>query len=140
MGHAAASLLHRCVQSYEELVFEFCMYMQEIAELPKKRDSFSAKPPFGPSTGKPSPGSRAGSLGRTPSMGKSPSIAARTSLTTTEHSGVSCIDRDTLRAGLARSVLETAEGRVNGNAVGENTEIGISDRQTLQGTGQPPPS
>ena len=136
MGLAVAPLLHSWVQSYQELLSEVSMYMQAVAELPKREESSSAKPPFGPLSGKPSLGSRAGSLGRTPNLGKSPSIAARTSLATTKYSGVSCIDRDTLRAGLARSVLETAEGRVNGNAAGEDTELGILDRQTLQGTGQ----
>lgn len=110
----------------------------EDAAGPNDEESGAGKPPLGPSPTKPRPGSRAGSLGKSASVGRAPTISARTSLTT-EYSGVPGIDRDSLRASLAKSVLETAHGNVNGNAGGDAAEAeGTAGQrgQALEGAGQ----
>ena len=100
----------------------------------KDEEAGAAKPPLGVSPSKPRPGSQPGSLGSSLSTGKAPPLSARTSLTT-KYSGVPGIDRDALRAGLAKHVLETAEGRVNGSAAVGGAHHGL-ERLTLEGTGQ----
>ena len=100
----------------------------------KDEEAGGAKPPLGLSPSKPKPGSRPGSLGSSLSTIKAPPLSARTSLKT-KCSGVPGIDRDALRAGLAKHVLETAEGRVNDSAAADGAHHG-SERQALEGTGQ----
>ena len=89
----------------------------------------NAKPSLGLPPSKPRVHSRSGSLG----MGKAPQLSTQTSLQT-KYSGVPGINRDALRAGLAKHVMDTAEGRVNGSAEADGAHHG-SERQTLEGAG-----
>ena len=93
-----------------------------------------AKPPVGLPPTKPRIGSRPGSLGKSLSMGKVPHLSAHTSLKT-NFSGAPGIDRDALRAGLAKHVLETAKGRVNGDVEESGVHHNL-EQQALEGTGQ----
>ena len=108
--------------------------MQEAADLPKDEESGSRKLSLGTPPSKSRPGSRPGSLRNSPSMGKPPLRSAHTSLNS-KYSSIPGIDREALRAGLAKQVLETAEGRVNGSAEADGTHHGL-ERQTLDGGGQ----
>lgn len=89
----------------------------------------NVKPAPGLLPSKPGPHSRPGSLG----MGKAPQLSAQTSLKT-KYSGVPGINRDALRAGLAKHVMDTAEGRVNESAEEDGAHHGL-EQQTLEGTG-----